>query len=574
MRKSFLILAAISLLLLPHIVKASVTNNILADAAQLVQEQKYVEAIRVYDTTIKSGAGAAVPEAKYRKGLCLKAQKQYPTAVACWEDLIKTGFANHYQEDAMLEMAKTYAFDLNQPEPALKLYERFFKKFPASARLMEARYQECGVYYQQDKHEQAKARFEQFLKKYPDSYLTVEVRKMIILCDDKLASAAESPEPKQPPIVIPRSSGSPIEDLTAKSSRAFNKAEELFKVGQYENALKAYQNIRRSFPSSAKDELSLFRIGQCYANLGQDDKAIAMWDEIVTKSRGNSENEYADDSLLAMGDLYMQAYGKPEKALEYYQILIKTMPKSKLIPQAEHQLGLVYLYQGKMNEARVIFEKERKVTTQDTNAPPDGLTRLIEACKGGHRYVPDSQETAQGRQAGTQIRQGDVYFTAKEYEKAKKAYEQAVRLVPGTEEAAYALMQAGRCCNQLGQFQKALHCYEPFLKQYQNSSWADDALLRAGVIWVGPLNDRKSGAKLYQTILERYPKGSEADRALLNLALLSYWGKDFSKAQKLFQRLIENYPDSRYAPYVMKSYLMETEIAMENQKAKQEVKRQ
>ena len=545
----------------PDVGKAASPSQTMADAAKLVQEQKYTEAIGVYDAIIKAGAGPAVPEAKYRKGLCLKAQQQYPAAVACWEDLLKTGFANPCQEDALLEMAKTCAFDLNQTEPALKLYERFFNKFPSSKRLMEARYQECGVYYRQGNHEQAKARFERFLKEYPDSYLTAEVRKMIALCDEKLKLAAvpEAPEPKQKPTVSPRSSGKPIEDPAAKLNAAVEEAEESFKAGKYEAALKAYQDIRKKFSSSEKDELALFRIGQCHAKQGQEDKALAAWGEVVAKSRGKPESEYADDSLLAMGDLYLQTRGEPDKALEYYRTLIATAPDSEFIPQAEHQLGLIYFYQGQMNEALVIFEKERKLTPQDTNTPPDSLTRLIEACKGERSYVPDKTETAQGRRAGAQIRRGDVYFTAKDYEKAKKAYEEAVRLVPGTEEAAYALMQAARCHTQLRQYRQALDCYEEFLGKYQASRCAGDALIRMAVIHISRLDNESAGRKVLETIIKDHPKFKAAERAMYYLATLDFWDKRWTKAREEHLALMRKYPNTEYIPYITNTILPEIE---------------
>ncbi len=282
-----------------------------------------------------------------------------------------------------------------------------------------------------------------------------------------------------------------------------SKAGKLFEAKDYEKALKAFQDIRRGFPISEKDEKALFLTGRCHARLGQDDKAVAAWNEIVLKSRGRPQSEYADDSLLALGNLYLHTRGEPEKALPYYKALRETMPESELIEESEHQLGLILFYQGKTKEALAIFEREREAKPQDTNAPPDSLTRLIEACRGERSYTPDFVETPKGRQAAAHIRRGDVFFTAKDYAKARKAYEQAEGLAPGTEEGAYALMQAGRCWNQLGQFRRALRCYELFLKQYQYSSWADDALLRAAVIHVGPLNDGKSGAKMYRTILER-----------------------------------------------------------------------
>jgi tetratricopeptide (TPR) repeat protein len=533
--------------------RSAATNQTMPQAMQLFQAGRFTESRKVCDELIlRGGKNRDVQEALYLKGKCCQALKQYTEAVACWEDLLKKGFANPRQEDAMLELAKTYAFDLNQPEPALNLYDRFFKKFPASKRLMEARYQECGLYYQQDKPEQAKAKFQRFLKEYPDSYLNVEVRKMIDLCDTKLAAVKKAAEPKQKPAEMTHSSGSLIEDSVAKLNQTVAGAEELFKDKQYEGALKAYQDIRRSFSASAKDELALFRIGQCFANMGQDDKAVTAWKEIITKSRGKPGSEYADDSLLALGDLYLQSIGEPEKALECYQTLIGTVPESELIPQAEHQLGLVYFYQGKMNEAQTIFEKEREITPQDTNAPPDSLTRLIEACNGDRRYAPEYTETVQGQRANTQLRRGDVYFTAKDYEKAKQAYGKAERLAPGSEEAAYALMQAGRCYNQLGQPQRALGCYKQFLDKYKSSQWADDALIRAGVIYVGPLNDRKSGIKMYETILDKYPNSNEADQAQIHIASLAYWAEDWKKALELHEKFLMNYPDSRFAFYVKK----------------------
>ncbi len=548
---------ALVLLLLAIVLSPSAFAATIDEAAKLVHDGKYKEAIGVYDSILSSASSLTAADARYGKGLALKALRRYPEAVACWEDLIKPGFRNPRQEEALLETAKTRAFDMNQPSTALKFYDRFFKSFPASKLKMEARYQQCGTYYQLGDFKQAKSRFETFLRDFPESYLNPEVRRMVALCDANLTPVPAAPKQETKRAFKP--SGAIMEDTAEKLNQALEKADQLLASQQHEKALKAYMDVRRAFPLSNKDEKALFLIGKCHAALGRHDKAAAAWNELALKSRGNPESEYADACLLALGNLHLNAMGDPKKALPYYETLLRTMPESSFRPEANHQLGLIYLYQGKLSEALAIFEKERESNPQDTNAPPDSLTRLIEACKGARSYTPDFTETPQGIQAASHIRRGDVFFTAKEYGKARKAYEEAERLAPGTEEGAYAIMQAGRCWNQLGQFRKALRCYEPFLKQYQNSSWADDALLRAGVIHVGPLNDAKSGAKLYRTILERYPRSNEADRALLNLGLLACWGSNRDEAKSLFQRLIEDYPNSPYITYVQESYLAEME---------------
>ncbi len=106
--------ALISLLLMP----LSHAQPTLDDAAKLVREGKHEEAIKVYDSILASAPGMTAAEAGYRKGLSLRALGRHKEAAACWEELLKPGFANPRQEDALLETAKTCAFDLNQTEKA------------------------------------------------------------------------------------------------------------------------------------------------------------------------------------------------------------------------------------------------------------------------------------------------------------------------------------------------------------------------------------------------------------------------------------------------------------------------
>jgi len=149
-----------------------------------------------------------------------------------------------------------------------------------------------------------------------------------------------------------------------------------------------------------------------------------------------------------------------------------------------------------------------------------------------------------------QVRMGDIQFTAKDYAKARRIYEKVVRTAPGTETAAYALLQAGRCCNQLRRYREALHRYNQFLTTYKESQYADEALLRAGVIYVGPLNDMEAGAKMYATLLERYPTSNEAETAQYHLATLAYWKKDWNQALALYRKVTETWPRGKYVQFI------------------------
>jgi TolA-binding protein len=88
------------------------------------------------------------------------------------------------------------------------------------------------------------------------------------------------------------------------------------------------------------------------------------------------------------------------------------------------------------------------------------------------------------------------------------------------------------------------------LTTYRESQYAHEALLRAGVIYVGPLHDMDSGAKMYSTLLERYPHSTTAETAQYHLATLAYWKKDWERALEMYQRVAEAYPNGRYAQLI------------------------
>ena len=54
----------------------------MIEASRLAQEGKHEEAIQAYDSVLKLGFGPSVPEARYRKGICLQALRKHRDAVA------------------------------------------------------------------------------------------------------------------------------------------------------------------------------------------------------------------------------------------------------------------------------------------------------------------------------------------------------------------------------------------------------------------------------------------------------------------------------------------------------------
>jgi len=559
-------------------------SNMFSQAVALMESGANQEAAQVYDDIIRQGRFSRdIHRALYLKGVCLQAMQQDQQALVCWNTILTRYTHTEWDDDVLLEMGNTYTLNMNQPEKALLCYERLIRNYPHSERLSEAQFQLGVAAYMKGYYGKARASFETVLRKDPQGGLAGETREWLGRTSmalsgapgaGKLMSGTNSPSRKT--IGLRR-------DLAAELAEA----ESLQSKGKNKEALMVFQRIVKNNVKCEGYERALYRLGQCQAELGGEKQALESWEQVLKRAKWDQSKEWADDALLAMAETWLEKLGAPDKAFACCQTLQIDYPQSELIPKAEHVVGLVYFYRDELDKARAIFEQElaqlraglaKTPQAPDTNAlalhspdslrdreagglalrssqseagPLTGLERLIAACQGqqagGVLLGADLKASAH---AEPLIRRGDMQFTAKDYAKARLVYEKAAREAEGTETAAYALLQAGRCYNQLRRYREALRCYDRFLTKYKESQYADDALVRAGVIYVGPLRDMASGAKMYTTLLERYPKSNEAETAQYHLATLAYWKKDWDKAMALYRQVVETWPDGRYAEFI------------------------
>jgi len=145
----------------------------------------------------------------------------------------------------------------------------------------------------------------------------------------------------------------------------------------------------------------------------------------------------------------------------------------------------------------------------------------------------------------------DVHFAAERWEKAEGIYLRAARTAPPTETAAWSDMQRARCLAQLGKLSKALDVYSRFRTEHRRSVWADDALLRAGVLCAGPMGDPPKAARFFREILADYPDGDQAETAFLYLATLAWWGGEWAEAERLNKAFLEKYPGSPFREEIL-----------------------
>ncbi len=109
-----------------------------------------------------------------------------------------------------------------------------------------------------------------------------------------------------------------------------------------------------------------------------------------------------------------------------------------------------------------------------------------------------------------------------------------LRSLAGDSKGEYAprsMFFLGRCYEELarhsfmrGDRLKALEAYERMLAAHPKHGWADDALFRMGLVWLEQAKDPGKAAKVFQAVIETYPKGDKVSEARERLAQIQGGG--------------------------------------------------
>ena len=319
----------------------------------------------------------------------------------------------------------------------------------------------------------------------------------------------------------------------------------------------AEKKLKDSLPAEALKLLNGFRgrqahpqwgrawygYGLCRRELGEPARALEAWDEVLRQAALFTNTLCAAECRRAKADVWFEDLAEPDKALDGYLAARDALPPGKSDPALEQRIAQTLLALGRGAEARPLFEAFRAKESGDPLRVLhwDGLIALCNA-----PAAPPAARAAAERGADALRKVADVHFASERWGKASAIYLKAAKSAPGTETAAWSDMQRARCLACLNKPEKALGVYDLFKTRHAKSAWADDALLRAGVLCAGPMGDGKRGAGYFREILAAHPDGDRAETAYLYLATLAWWDGQWKEAERLHKAFLEKYPDNPF----------------------------
>ena len=347
-----------------------------------------------------------------------------------------------------------------------------------------------------------------------------------------------------------------IPELKSKSLRRLVTC--YLKIGEGQKAIDAAQNFIASAKNNAERADGLLALAQAYYEMGNFQPGILVADQILS----SSENEdILTQAYFLKGNCFL-GLKDYNQAVIVYQTAIQKHPNSAFIPDVLFQLGIAYYNSEDYEMAASTFDRVVKRVHSGENRLYSLYYRGYclfrigeweEARRSFSQIVTEFPHREEATEAAFQI--AECYFNERDYEKAIKAYINVQKKYPKSRYAALAMYNSGWGYIQNDQQEQGIQIFQELIKTYPDSLYAVDALFTLGD-WHYNNKRYDDAEKAYQQLIERYPNTELAEKARVHIHELSqitsyleyekasalFDEKNYSEAIEAFQKVIEKYP--------------------------------
>jgi len=458
---------------------------------------------------------ALAQNAYYHLGKCYLETGNKTEALNAFKKVSEMNYDLDMQKDAAYEYIKL-SYEIGNPyEPLNKIIEDYLEKYPDTPHRDELQNLLINSYITSRNYAAALEAMQQNgLTNRPEFQKVALLRGLELFNEGKYDDAVRMFD-------LSLKYGLDPDD---RNRAVFWKAEALYRMGRYVDALTEYKSLESDVDRLPPYERRLYdyNLGYVYFKLKDYDRAARYFARYVN---GSPDPKLLKDAYLRLGDSYfasrkywpaMDAYnqairmaghnadyafyqkaisygfvGKTDRKIEELQEFLRRYPQSKLADDALYQLGSTYLNLEKYDEAAATF---RRLLDQYPDSP----------------YVPVSM-----------LKLGLAYYNKGDNRRAKEVFQNLIKTYPRTPEAAEA---AG----------------------YLKDIYIDE-------------NDPDG----FLTFINQIPgfdvQSNELEQEIFRAAETKYFEQNYAGARAAFASYLERFPDGIYATdathYLAKIYV-------------------
>ena len=252
----------------------------------------------------------------------------------------------------------------------------------------------------------------------------------------------------------------------------------------FDQALASYKLAMREFPKSKFYDHALLKVASIFDEIGYSLEARALYNQGLKSKPKSLYNESRKDSLAAM----LMKEGRLEKAFSAFQLILRKSPNN-----IEAKAGIFEI-------ADKFFEKKDY---------PRAL-KIFEA--GASRWPGELNEKPE-----INFSMAEIYFSNKQYEKARKHFFKLLNLDPASKNAHKALNRIGDSYMVEGKYQHALSVFDesgkrkrvklddegkPIFDEQKNKIWEDSAETQYGKIRMADIGVRSPRLKTQDMVFD------------------------------------------------------------------------
>jgi len=350
--------------------------------------------------------------------------------------------------------------------------------------------------------------------------------------------------------------------------------------GEYNKAERKFKELLVGFPKSELAGDSRFFLGLCYYQLEDPAKARKQLGQIIEESK---RKKYRKDALYMLGEVYFKD-GEYDSAIVQYQNLLKEGAEKEILVKAQFSIGECFYSKSEYRKAKDAFSQVEKFDP-DLESLFESRFKIGECfylLKEYQNGLDEFSNQAQNEKyykylPRVKLKMAEGYLYLGQNENALEEYKQITVEFPRTDQSQEAYFQLGLIYEtEIYDLSKAREMFDLCSKEKAGTHLAKKALEKStditklgeyqaelskeeteesvktlfllAEIYLTQMNQPDSALVEYLLLVDRYPDSEYAPRSLYAAAwIFLHLKNDTSQAQKLYQKISEEYPFSDQA---------------------------
>ncbi|MGE5679936.1 MAG: tetratricopeptide repeat protein [Bacillota bacterium] len=316
---------------------------------------------------------------------------------------------------------------------------------------------------------------------------------------------------------------------------------------KFNEAGRIYKQVFLSDTTQLGSDYAYYQYAQALYKAGNSGEAIREFNNLQERF---PDSKYVDESQYVIGWIYFQRGNFRESIANYYK-LIERYPNSSVVPVAYNSIGNAYFNLGRYDSSIANYRHVLEVFPQ-TSYVYDAISGIKDAYIVSGRpdkaveVIDEFAARNYGSGFADQVlfKKGEIYYSERNYEKAKESYKEFIAAYPKSSLAPEAYYWIGKSASNLGQNEEALYNFNIVFKQSLNTETGIASVLEMGRIHTD-LKNYDNAIFVYSTAIDQLPPESpKVAEIMYNRAMVYVDKGEFNKAYEDFNYLVQYYPNS------------------------------